>query len=67
MLTDRIWSDRVNSYPRRAFDLPGGASRLVRDPIGVHGVWVNGTRVWDETAYCDNGTRPGHVLRKFAS
>jgi len=55
------------SKPRRAFDLPGGASRLVRDPIGVHGVWVNGTRVWDETAYCVNDSRPGHVLRKFAS
>ena len=55
------------SKPRRAFDLPGGASRLVRDPIGVDGVWVNGTLVWDETAYCDNGTRPGHVLREFAS
>jgi len=55
------------SKPRRAFDLPGGASRLVRDPIGVHGVWVNGTRVWDGTAYCVDGARPGHVLRKFAA
>jgi len=51
---------------RRAFDLPGGASRLVRDPLGVHGVWINGTRIWDETEYCVNGTRPGHVLREFS-
>ncbi len=52
---------------RRAFDLPGGASRLVRGPVGVHGVWINGTRIWNQTEYCVNGTRPGHVLRKFAS
>jgi N-acyl-D-amino-acid deacylase len=55
------------SKARRAFDLPGDASRLVRDPIGVHGVWINGTRIWDGTEYCVNGTRPGHVLRRFAS
>ena len=52
---------------RRAFDLPGGASRLVRDPLGVHGVWINGARIWDETEYCVNGTRPGHVLREFST
>ncbi len=55
------------SKPRRAFDLPGGASRLARDPVGVHGVWVNGTRVWDGSAYCVDGARPGHVLRTFAA
>ena len=55
------------SKPRRVFDLPGGASRLVRDPVGVHGVWVNGVQVWDGTAYCVDGARPGHVLREFAS
>ena len=52
---------------RRAFDLPGGASRLVRDPVGVHGVWINGTRIWNQTGYCVNGTRPGHVLREFST
>lgn len=55
------------SKPRRVFDLPGGASRLVRDPVGVHGVWVNGVRVWDGSACCVDGVRPGHVLREFAS
>ena len=54
------------SKPRRVFDLPGGASRLVRDPVGVHGVWVNGVRVWDGTACCVGDARPGHVLREFA-
>ena len=55
------------SKPHRVFDLPGGASRLVRDPVGVHGVWVNGVRVWDGSACCVDGVRPGHVLREFAS
>ena len=54
------------SKERRTFDLPGKASRLVRDPIGVHGVWVNGTRIWDGTEYCVNSMRPGHVLREFS-
>ncbi|MBH63727.1 MAG: hypothetical protein CL569_15020 [Alphaproteobacteria bacterium] len=55
------------SKARRAFDLPGDASRLVRDPVGVHGVWINGTRIWDGAEYCVNGIRPGHVLREFAN
>ena len=36
---------------RRVDDLPGGESRLVRDASGVHRVWVNGTRVYDENGY----------------
>src|SRR5438874_7601744 len=32
---------------RRVKDLPGGGARMVRDPVGVHGVWVNGVRVFD--------------------
>jgi len=32
---------------RRLDDLPGGGTRTIRDPIGVHGVFVNGTRVFD--------------------
>ena len=52
---------------RRAFDLPSGASRLVRDPIGVHGVWINGVRVRNETEYCVDDARPGRVLREFSA
>ncbi|MGH8764097.1 MAG: N-acyl-D-amino-acid deacylase family protein, partial [Burkholderiales bacterium] len=32
---------------KRVQDLPGGGSRLVTPPVGVHGVWVNGTRIAD--------------------
>jgi N-acyl-D-aspartate/D-glutamate deacylase len=34
---------------RRVHDLPGGAARLTTDALGVHGVWVNGQQVADET------------------
>lgn len=51
---------------RRVDDLPGGESRLVREPRGVHGVWVNGTCVHDDTGYRDVPP-PGHVLDRFAS
>ncbi len=51
---------------RRAFDLPGGESRLTRDPVGVHGVWVNGAHVFDGTDYVAD-TPPGVVIDRFAS
>ena len=51
---------------RRVDDLPGGESRLIRQPRGVHRVWVNGTCVHDETGYRDVPP-PGHVLDRFAS
>jgi N-acyl-D-aspartate/D-glutamate deacylase len=54
---------RVRRKPnRRAFDLPAGQPRLVAEAFGVHGVWVNGTRVVG-----GNATRvlPGRVLREF--
>jgi len=53
------------SRPRRVFDLPGGASRLIRDPRGVAGVWVNGEQVWDGAAYCARRHPPGQVLTRF--
>ncbi len=47
---------------RRVKDLPGGGARMVRDPLGVHGVWVNGVQVHDGRRYTlDRG--PGEVLR----
>ena len=51
---------------RRAFDLPGGESRLTRDPVGVHGVWVNGAHVFDGTDYVADSP-PGVVIDRFAS
>ena len=51
---------------RRVDDLPGGESRLVRDATGVHGVWVNGTGVYDRDGYRDVPP-PGHVLDRFVS
>ena len=51
---------------RRVDDLPGGESRLVRDASGVHGVWVNGTGVYDGDGYRDVPP-PGHVLDRFLS
>ena len=51
---------------RRVDDLPGGESRLVRDASGVHGVWVNGTAVFDGEGYRDVAP-PGHVLDSFLS
>jgi N-acyl-D-aspartate/D-glutamate deacylase len=51
----------------RLFDMPAGASRLRTDPIGVHGVWINGVRVADDTGMIAPGdARPGQVLRPAA-
>ena len=55
----------VGRGPRyRIADLPAGASRLTTDAIGIHGVWVNGTRVFENGARLDVDP-PGHVLRRF--
>ena len=51
---------------RRVDDLPGGESRLIRQPRGVHGVWVNGTCVHDDAGYREVPP-PGHVLDRFLS
>jgi len=47
-------------------DLPAGGTRMIRRPLGVHGVWVNGTRVFDGAKHCADEHRPGQVLRRFA-
>lgn len=52
---------------RRVHDLPGNASRLIRDPLGVHGVWVNGRHVFDGKSYVPHARPPGHVLDRFAA
>lgn len=52
--------------PTRLNDLPGGGVRTVREPVGVHGVWVNGTMVHDGSQYCDLARGPGEVLDRFS-
>jgi N-acyl-D-aspartate/D-glutamate deacylase len=42
---------------QRVFDLPGGHPRLTTPAVGVHGVWVNGTRELERL--------PGKFLRDF--
>ncbi len=54
------------SPKRRAADLPGGGTRVVADPVGVHGVWVNGARVFDGRGYVALRHGPGQVLRHFS-
>lgn len=51
--------------PVRHHDLPGGGSRLYTPPIGVHGVWINGVRIADESGLRADAGRPGRVLRHF--
>jgi N-acyl-D-aspartate/D-glutamate deacylase len=53
------------SAPRRVSDLPGGGARTLRDPIGVHGVFVNGVRVFDGKEYARVDQGPGRVLDRF--
>ena len=45
-------------------DLPAGASRFTTDSIGIHGTWINGIQVADESGLLDV-TPPGQVLREF--
>jgi len=46
-------------------DLPAGAQRRVREPRGVHGVWVNGTMVHDGRQHLALERGPGQVLDRF--
>ena len=46
-------------------DLPAGGTRMIRRPLGVHGVWVNGARVFDGKEHVAHERRPGQVLRTF--
>ena len=51
----------------RIQDLPGGGSRTIRQPLGLHGVFVNGSQVFDGEKYLDYATGPGMVLDHFRS
>jgi N-acyl-D-aspartate/D-glutamate deacylase len=50
---------------RRVFDLPGGQPRLLGGATGVHGVWVNGTRIVDSKGVVSGAPLPGRLLREF--
>ena len=49
----------------RVADLPGGGSRMIRRPRGVHGVWVNGTRIAAADGLRALEAGPGRVLTEF--
>jgi len=58
---------RVGRSPaRRVFDLPGGAARLTTDAIGMHGVWVNGTKVADANGLIDKAPLAGELITEFS-
>ncbi len=54
----------VSPLEKRA-DLPGGGTRMIRSPRGVHGVWVNGLCVFDGAKYIRRQSGPGAVLKNF--
>ena len=53
------------SAARRVNDLPGGGPRTLRDPKGVHGVFVNGVKVFDGENYVKLAKGPGMLLDRF--
>jgi N-acyl-D-amino-acid deacylase len=55
------------SPARRVADLPGKGRRTIRDPKGLHGVFVNGTKVFDGKNYVHHKCGPGQVLDRFGS
>ena len=52
---------------KRTFDLPAGEPRLTAQAVGVHGVWVNGTRIVDENGNPVAAALPGRLLRHFSA
>jgi N-acyl-D-aspartate/D-glutamate deacylase len=53
------------SAAQRVNDLPGGGPRTIRHPMGVHGVFVNGIKVFDGKDYVKLEKGPGLVLDRF--
>ncbi|MEO6363777.1 MAG: amidohydrolase family protein [Caldimonas sp.] len=51
---------------RRVHDLPAGGARLTTDALGVHGVWVNGRQVADESGLVADVPLAGGLLSEFA-
>jgi N-acyl-D-aspartate/D-glutamate deacylase len=52
---------------RRVHDLPAGAARLTTDPVGVHGVWVNGRQVADGDGLVAGAPLAGELLTRFVA
>jgi N-acyl-D-amino-acid deacylase len=73
VIAEGCWADLVLFDPERVGvsalervnDLPGGGARMTRRPLGVHGVWVNGLRVFDGVQHDSLERGPGCVLRAF--
>jgi hypothetical protein len=40
---------------------------MIRTPLGVHGVWVNGLQVFDGVQYSPRPDGAGRILRAFES
>jgi N-acyl-D-amino-acid deacylase len=67
------WADLLLFDPRtagqsalvRRYDLPSSAMRFMREPKGVHAVWVNGVKVFAEGRNSALDRGPGHVLDRF--
>ena len=50
---------------KRVSDLPAGGTRAIREPRGVAGAWVNGTRIFDGQRVIPLPRGPGRVLDRF--
>jgi N-acyl-D-aspartate/D-glutamate deacylase len=74
-LVPGAWADLILFDPatvgrgpkRRVSDLPAGANRVDTAAVGLHGVWVNGVRVVDESGPIADAGRPGQLLREFGA
>jgi N-acyl-D-amino-acid deacylase len=53
------------SAPIRVNDLPAGGTRAIREPKGVAGLWVNGTRIFDGQRTLPMAQGPGQLLNCF--
>jgi N-acyl-D-amino-acid deacylase len=52
---------------KRTRDLPAGEPRLTAQALGVHGVWVNGTRIVGRDGETIGEALPGRLLRQFGA
>ena len=55
------------SKTRRIKDLPASGSRLVREPVGLDCVWINGAQVFDGRDYVPGKAGSGKVLDRFGA
>jgi N-acyl-D-aspartate/D-glutamate deacylase len=49
----------------RVYDLPGDEARLTTDAVGVHGTWVNGVQLANQSGIIKSDQKPGKLLRDF--